>query len=289
VLPEAVKVDGFVFRTGPVNSPQGDGYLPDDLLAARNVACAHISMARKVLALTEGRKPGEFKHLLQDVREEQPDGSSTFSCTKIALTVAGITCQNGREVISAVFDQLTAANQTGEQVSVGKFVVEDNAHAAAFATALQLAREVLAGCQLSIRTADLDRLQELVDKEAWCAADRRAAGAGEPGSEPPAPTPLPPPDEKKPSTPSAQYCLLPPQTVRWEGQTEIEPLLWHLLEFMLKWKSWPIEVGCAEEVWGGKEVKSKTIANTISRLNAALEPIAFPWTFRVRSGYIMKD
>jgi hypothetical protein len=179
LLPEAVKVNGTIFRVGPVNSPPGPGWLPADLLAARNVASAHLSMGRQLLRLTAGVKPGDFKELLKDLREDFPDRRTSFRSSDTALVAHEITCQNGAEVVSAIFDQLTAANLTGRQVNAGP-VSEDNAHATAFAAAHQLANEVLRGEPLSITGADLDRLQELVDGEAWAAAGRRGAGGGTP-------------------------------------------------------------------------------------------------------------
>ena len=174
LLPEAVMVDGIVYRTGPVNSPPGDGYLPADLLAARNVASTHLNMAKRLLTLTAGVTPGDFKELLKDLKEEHRDGATSLQCSQLAFLAHEITCQSGVDVVSAVFDQLTTANQTGRPVIAGP-VSEDNAHATAFAAAHQLANEVLRGETLSISGADLDRLQILVDREAWAAADRRVA------------------------------------------------------------------------------------------------------------------
>ena len=176
LLPEAVMVGGTIYKTGPINSPPGSGYLPGDLLAACNVARTHLGMAKRLLNLTAGVNPGDFEELLKDLREDHHDGTTSFRSSEAALLSHEITCQNGAEVVSAIFDQLTEANATGLQVNVGP-VSEDNAHATAFAAAHQLANEFLRGEALSISGADLDRLKELVEREAWTAADRRAEEA----------------------------------------------------------------------------------------------------------------
>jgi hypothetical protein len=283
VLPAAVKVGGNIFTVGPVNSPEGEGYLPADLLAARNVASAHLSLARQLLALIAGKAPGEFAGLLRSRREDLADGGAAFTSSETALLAGEITCQNGAEIVSAVFEQLNAARGTAGPVNAAP-VCEDNAHAAAYAAALQLAREVLRGAAPSFAAADLDRLQAEVDREAWAAADRRAAGAptaAESGRK----------TAERPDAPTPEYCLLPGGLrVRWKGETDLQPRLYRLLDYFLRRKDYPVPVGAVEQaLWGNDEKASKTLANMVSALNGALAEVEFPWTWRVSSGHIYRD
>jgi hypothetical protein len=94
----------------------------------------------------------------------------------------------------------------------------------------------------------------------------------------------------RPSAPTAEYCLLQGYRVRWQGETELQPLLWRVLEFLLSRGAYPCGVaGLEEAAWPGEGVASKTLANTVSRLNAALLAIQFPWTWRVRHAQIYRD
>jgi hypothetical protein len=94
----------------------------------------------------------------------------------------------------------------------------------------------------------------------------------------------------RPDTPTVAYCLLPGRRVRWEGEpVELQKRLWDLLEYLLT-RRCPLQQGAIEAtVWGEEEITSKTFANTISRLNAALAAISFPWTWRVSAGEVFRD
>ena len=186
LLPETVRVNDIIFGCGPLNSPGDSGSLPADLHAAFNVAVAHLSMARELLGLIEGIAPDEFKQLLKSQPVNGPDGDS-FRGSRAGMLVHEIRGQNGAEIVSALFNQLTSANETGQRVNVG-CVSEDNAHAAAFAAAHQLANEVLRGELPSICIAELEHLEKLICKEGDIAADWRSAGRkapaeGEPSDE----------------------------------------------------------------------------------------------------------
>src|SRR5262249_52967702 len=75
--------------------------------------------------------------------------------------------------------------------------------------------------------------------------------------------------------------------VRWEGETPLQPLLWRILEYLLSRGNHPIPVDdLCEEVWRDKPSASKTVTNALSRLNAALLLVRFPWEWSVSSGHI---
>jgi hypothetical protein len=94
----------------------------------------------------------------------------------------------------------------------------------------------------------------------------------------------------RPAHPTADFCLLTMFRVRWDGTTELEPLLWHLLDNLLRRDHYPVARAALEEaVWAGKGVVSKTVDNAISRLNVALLPIRFPWEWRVKAGIVYRD
>jgi DNA-binding response OmpR family regulator len=101
---------------------------------------------------------------------------------------------------------------------------------------------------------------------------------------------VPPP--QRPESPTAAYCLLPGFYVRWDGETRsIQPLLWALLAYLLSPEAVEVEEQTlVDEVWGhDSKIKSKTVANTIYRLNEELVPINFPWTWRTKAGKVIRD
>lgn len=59
--------------------------------------------------------------------------------------------------------------------------------------------------------------------------------------------PATPPE--KPSWPTGDYCLIPPTVVRWEGETDVQQRLWHLLGLFssvtsCRFRSTPSRTGC---------------------------------------------
>jgi hypothetical protein len=93
----------------------------------------------------------------------------------------------------------------------------------------------------------------------------------------------------RPAHPTADWCLLPGFHVRWDGPTQLEPLLWHLLHYLLKCDHYPLSVAALQEsVWGGKDILPKTVANAISRLNNDLERIRFPWSWSVSKEHVYR-
>jgi hypothetical protein len=176
LLPDSVQVQGTIYAVGPVNPPdRGPGWLPGDLLAAHNVASGHLSMARRLLGLVRGLTPEQYKERAHEQKSEPaPDGKGwIFFPNELANVAYEIKCQNGAEVVTALWDQLTAANESGMLVEVGP-VSEANAHAAAFAAAHQLANEVLNGESLSIEARDLEQLEQRIFEEARRAARARS-------------------------------------------------------------------------------------------------------------------
>src|SRR5688572_16331756 len=122
-LPTAVKVGGTVYGVGPLNSPSGAGWLPADLLAGYNLANAHISMATRLLEMTKGLQPQENKRAVHETRTEPDEPSRWVTLpNEMANLAYEIVCQNGAEVITALFEQLSRVNTVGP-IRVG--VVEE--------------------------------------------------------------------------------------------------------------------------------------------------------------------
>jgi hypothetical protein len=93
----------------------------------------------------------------------------------------------------------------------------------------------------------------------------------------------------RPQVPTAAYCLLTGYRVRWNGERDLPPLLWQVLEYLLSREGSSVPVGDLEEgvaLWHGKVLASKTVPNTLSRLNEALLSISFPWEWHVRAGHV---
>jgi hypothetical protein len=94
----------------------------------------------------------------------------------------------------------------------------------------------------------------------------------------------------RPAHPTADYCLMPGFRVRWEGATNLAPQLWHVLDYLLRRDHYPFPVAALQEaVWADTDILPKTVNNTISRLNAALVPIRFPWEWRVQAAHVHRD
>jgi hypothetical protein len=98
------------------------------------------------------------------------------------------------------------------------------------------------------------------------------------------------PAPARPQQPTKEYCLIPPNVVRWEGQVEIEPRLWQLLKLLLVRLALPgtaVSIEDAEDLLG-KVRRSKAMSNDVSELNQQLETIKFPWTFGTKSSHIFR-
>jgi hypothetical protein len=113
----------------------------------------------------------------------------------------------------------------------------------------------------------------------------RALGAETPRqSAAPAATPAretpPPPRFDRPDQPTAKYCAPERYVIRWEGQIEVRPALWHLFVAVL---ASPGHVVSFDELLktvykarGGKSEAS--LRNDVSELNGRLSQVKFPWT-----------
>jgi hypothetical protein len=97
--------------------------------------------------------------------------------------------------------------------------------------------------------------------------------------------------DERPATPTVAYCLLPPNLVRWKNQpVELRRQLWRLLRYLLSRDDYPLPAHAVQfEIWGSNPPTPHHFTNTIGLLNNALEPVAFPWTWRVRGEAVERD
>jgi len=258
-LPQCVMVCGNFYSVPPIGSPpRGEGYIPADLQVGAALADAHISMASRLLELTAGLHPCDYGSLFKD----EPD----FRSSEAALLVAEIKCQNGAAVINALWSFITRPDAQTNPVIVGA-VSEHNAHAAAFAVALQVATDVSENRRPTITTADLDRLSDMIGEEALRAYRHEPAFFPSDGPEPP--------------------CYL-----RWQNNRyELKPRLWQTLNVL--WPHDHIEVETLiQNVWGdeeGETIKDTTVRSTLARLNDHLDELGVPWQYRLRRGCVVRD
>lgn len=93
---------------------------------------------------------------------------------------------------------------------------------------------------------------------------------------------------EKPSFPTSDDCLVPPNIVRWEEDTEVQQRLWHLLGVLLKSSKPSVPFNDIEEVlYPGKDRNPKRLQNDISSLNDALTAINWPVTYSTKSGHVI--
>ncbi len=88
--------------------------------------------------------------------------------------------------------------------------------------------------------------------------------------------------------PTADYCLLPGFRVRCgDGETELSPQLWRILNQLLSQNDYPCSPdGLENVIRDGQLVKTKRIQNRLSDLSKALECVKFPWTYSLRKSHI---
>jgi hypothetical protein len=92
----------------------------------------------------------------------------------------------------------------------------------------------------------------------------------------------------RPTSPSRGYCLVAPNTVRWEGATEVQQRLWHLLGALLDCGGDRASFDYIEDVlYPEKDRRPKRLQNDLSALNHALEAIRWPHTYRSKGGYVL--
>jgi hypothetical protein len=145
-----------------------------------------------------------------------------------------------------------------------------------FLAAGQSRPEVIRGTKIEIETIRRSR-ESAAPAPASTAQQEAAAATSQP---------------QRPESPTAAYCLLPGCRVRWEGAPcSIQPLLWALLAYLLSPEAVEVEEETlVDEVWGhDSDIMSKTVVNTVSRLNLALVPINFPWTWRTKASKVIRD
>ncbi len=83
------------------------------------------------------------------------------------------------------------------------------------------------------------------------------------------------------------WCLLPPSTVRWDGEVQLGRIPWAILQILLAISPDGRAVAIGEvETAVGREWADTTLRPIICRLNQALERIGWPWDYGVRAGYI---
>lgn len=180
-LPSIVRVNGIYYRVELPGTPSEEpGALPPDLRAGLNLAKAHIYMANCLLSALSGMPRSRRAKLYEEgchYEAEEP-------ARNVAYLINEIECQNGTEVIRA----LPLTNKPGLLLRVGSSVAEANAHRAAYAAALQIARESRHGLPFSITRQDLDGLLVAVEDEAWAAVrgggHEAASAAAHPAAEP---------------------------------------------------------------------------------------------------------
>jgi hypothetical protein len=92
----------------------------------------------------------------------------------------------------------------------------------------------------------------------------------------------------RPSQPTRDYCLFSRNRIRWEGGVKVEPRLWHLLGCLLDHgEETPIE-DAEEAMQPGREIRTKTLSNYVSKLNQHLADVMFPWSYKVKGQYILQ-
>jgi hypothetical protein len=92
----------------------------------------------------------------------------------------------------------------------------------------------------------------------------------------------------KPTTPTRAYCLIGPNAVRWEGETSVQPRLWHLLGILLDCAGEQVPFdNVQEKLDRAKERCDKRLQNDVSALNIALEPIKWPVVYSTKGGFVI--
>jgi hypothetical protein len=92
--------------------------------------------------------------------------------------------------------------------------------------------------------------------------------------------------EERPQAPTAAYCMLTQNKIRWDGETKVEPLLWRLLDCLFRETKWPVPFHVIEQLVWGRDRNDKTIQNAVSRLGETLLTIHFPWSFTTKESHI---
>lgn len=88
--------------------------------------------------------------------------------------------------------------------------------------------------------------------------------------------------------PTWDYCLVPPNKIRWLGETTVQQRLWHLLGLALDSEAVTFE-RIQEVCHRDKPVANKTVANEICELNNHLSDIKFPWGVKQKGATLVRN
>jgi hypothetical protein len=155
---ELADANGVIYTVGPLHSPDCS-----DLRAGYNLAAAHIGLARCLLELFPTRKPSDWPAIIQGSWGPRMPGHEA------ALAAWQSEQQKGAEVITALCHEY----HTEGGVRCGP-LHERNAHEAAYAAALYVARVRRQGEQPALTAAHLDELSKSLVVEERRARERRS-------------------------------------------------------------------------------------------------------------------
>lgn len=94
---------------------------------------------------------------------------------------------------------------------------------------------------------------------------------------------------QKPPRPTKAYCCLPPNRIRWDGETETQQRLWHLLSLLLDYEE-PLPFEIIEDiVYPGRGGKGDRLVKDVSKLNKSLATINFPFLFTTKASYVLRS
>lgn len=94
-------------------------------------------------------------------------------------------------------------------------------------------------------------------------------------------------DAPRPETPTRAWCLVPPRTIRWEGEVEVQPRQWLLLGVLLD-AGRSIQAEDVDDQLGLSGRDDRALRVDLSRLNSVLLEISFPWTYSLRDGWVLR-
>jgi hypothetical protein len=96
-------------------------------------------------------------------------------------------------------------------------------------------------------------------------------------------------EDQRPEFPTCEFCLIPPNRLRWQGEVTVEPRLWRLLGMAIRSMGTAIPFeSIQEQIHADKPVNDKTIRNEIYELNKHLLDIAFPWGVAPKHSHLVR-
>jgi hypothetical protein len=104
-------------------------------------------------------------------------------------------------------------------------------------------------------------------------------------------TATPPAGAGPPGQPRADYCLVPPSTIRWRGEREVAPRVYHLLAHVLAvpLADDAIHFDALKKALGNDHLGDKSLRNYISELSAEAAAVSFPWYFTTKGCHLLID